>query len=794
MPLKRKAVKSVASPVHTAENGGDSRSGTPSAVKRQRVSRACDHCRSTREKCDGVRPRCAPCVSHRRSCIYSASQKKRGVPTGYLRLLEIALALLFDTFPGSQDSLICLLSQEDGQGRKLLAERRNRVGARLHRRWAQSKVRKEIEVILSDTNSRLERADDMELSSDDDCSVDNSETRIPRRGASTCAPPADDDSRETVPSCGAEWKHHEPLVEGVRGPQLVSAHLWNIRPNSSARRTKLPPNYWRLLDIYFAYTHCWFPILEKQDVLKTSYLYPEEGLELCPTDLSSAGHAEVWSALALASFQNAASSKATKAVATQQSLPSSEEIFETARRLIPPETGPFQVQHARALLLLSLVKMASEEIVAAWILVGFASRIALRLDLGSRPEEEGPHSRAHSALTACFLLDAILSLRLKVPPHIWSRDLGESRRICQDDMDEWQPWVPCEGFGESGQGGLPQSRSPTCCMSVFNQLFELVNILSECSVGRKQPCPDQSHHGLRGNELIQAINTRLTFSSFISSQQPSFPLPLPSSYVLRLVYLWTQSLLRSSAETPLHLALDTLDQYIIQFGACGIPPIFMPFLTIMNEHVAFKMLSDHDKRRWHSFKSAMVAVWTASSHTTGCNGAQSGSSERGNKSCLESQVSPMSLSFESSTEYPATVPPCYCSGPRHLPTMPPQDQVYHSPGSQYALHPHCRPYGPLVVAPVTEHGGTAAGSLDARVLMQTGGIRQPHFHPELPQQYDIQQQRGLASDLALDEDSLLDDLAPFDGVDRINAGPQFMANLGFAPDADLSEILGQEFP
>lgn len=76
-------------------------------------------------------------------------------------------------------------------------------------------------------------------------------------------------------------------------------------PGVAVRRAslKLPVNLWRLFDLYFAYTHCWFPIAEKHDVLKDSYSYPEEGLEMTAEAIDSGSHAELWSILALASFQ-----------------------------------------------------------------------------------------------------------------------------------------------------------------------------------------------------------------------------------------------------------------------------------------------------------------------------------------------------------------------------------------------------------------------------------------------------------------------------------------------------------
>lgn len=84
----------------------------------------------------------------------------------------------------------------------------------------------------------------------------------------------------------------------------IQPTLGRILANFTKKLITLPRNRWRLFDIYFAYTHCWFPICEKHDVLKLSYSYPEHGLLLSASMTSSGDHAELWSILALASLQD----------------------------------------------------------------------------------------------------------------------------------------------------------------------------------------------------------------------------------------------------------------------------------------------------------------------------------------------------------------------------------------------------------------------------------------------------------------------------------------------------------
>ena len=83
-----------------APNGTES---TP--AKRSRVSRACDQCRASREKCDGVKPVCHTCNSQKRACTYDEPPKKRGIQPNYIRTLELTLAWLFQTVPETQKAL-----------------------------------------------------------------------------------------------------------------------------------------------------------------------------------------------------------------------------------------------------------------------------------------------------------------------------------------------------------------------------------------------------------------------------------------------------------------------------------------------------------------------------------------------------------------------------------------------------------------------------------------------------------------------------------------------------------------
>lgn len=426
MPPKRKATD--------IENSNNTQSApqpppapTPTPAKRQRVSRACDQCRAAREKCDGVQPQCHSCVSQSRPCTYEANPKKRGVATGYIRTLELALAWIFDQVSGTEDALNAAIAHENGRVRAIITGNDAGGADRLHKKWRKSRAHKGIDHILSGGTAvpspmQDERSPSLDASHTED-------------EPATVSPNLDDNKAEElsrlIPATPVQQSlssQHGKLLD--KSPDIPSGP----RPVSfPIDRLKLPPNHWRLLDIYFSYTHSWLPILEKQALFQTSYMYTEEGLDVNPDDASSAVHAELWSALALASLQNAACSQSGLGEATNGRL-SPTDIYDVARHLIPSEQGPFQINHARALILLSLVCLSHGDPTGASLLVGSGIRVALSIDPSQQDYER---QRIKPVLMGCFIVETILSVRYNQLPHLREEDVSGMDVIPEDGMDQW---------------------------------------------------------------------------------------------------------------------------------------------------------------------------------------------------------------------------------------------------------------------------------------------------------------------------------------------------------------------
>jgi hypothetical protein len=125
--------------------------GPPLPRKRQRVSQACDQCRSKKERCDGKRPTCSSCFGSNDICTYAANLKKRGLRAGYVRVLEMLLSLMFCKLERSEQLVRSLFSGAGGENQvqPLLAILRDGTASEsLLKAWRDSKVCDDIHRLL----------------------------------------------------------------------------------------------------------------------------------------------------------------------------------------------------------------------------------------------------------------------------------------------------------------------------------------------------------------------------------------------------------------------------------------------------------------------------------------------------------------------------------------------------------------------------------------------------------------------------------------------------------------------
>ncbi|KAL2194129.1 fungal-specific transcription factor domain-containing protein [Corynascus similis CBS 632.67] len=760
----------------------------PAPVKRQRVSRACDQCRAARERCDGKQPHCQSCISQNRPCSYDVSPKKRGVQTGYIRTLELTLGWVLEKVPGSEETLGALLAQDGGHGVPILAGRDPGGADRLQKRWRKSRVHRRIDRILSG-EAAAPSPEQHGLSPSADAS-DTEGNQIRARLESDSAAPDATSVMENAPNLRRRSFGHCP--PSTEQPRQSSSDGMYQHPEAPSGRVRLPSNHWRLLDIYFSYTHSWLPILEKQDLFQASYVYPDEGLAIDPRDKSSAIHAALWAALALASFQDAGSSKPSSGQANPSKLPAGK-IYEIARGLLPLEQESFQIHHAQAFLLLSLVNLGQDKLTGAGLLIGSATRILLASDTAQHGTPDQDSQRARLALMSCFMLDTILSVRYGSPPHLRPQDLAAMSPVSETGPDQWEPWTPCDGFG-LGDTGYCSSRSPAFRLSTFNQLYAIIKILAEEVSMRRQGTMARDSSSTFVPQLQQAINPNLPFSNFVLSPScGAFPVPTP--YMVRATYLWASALIEPHrAATLLPLLQDTLGQYQRLFGRPSTPPILYTCVASLENE-------DYTSRCGKQGQDSLRSLVSAFSFMPFggrllCTSRRS----RPNPASPRTQdpLSPTSPHTfgpgDSLANYQATfMPSLYNNSPIRAHRQPhPTSRDYNSFSGRDMRELYQSHY-PNSTLTISQNSDTRAQRPENDMAAMSGvSAAAASSHGEIPPpSYHLIPHTGLGPNP--DVDALLDDLASIEYTDAADADPQFMANLGFAPGCDITEILTRGF-
>ena len=781
MPPKRKTAE-IETPSNKSDNAaldrpeGPTLVAQPAPAKRQRVSRACDQCRAAREKCDGIQPECFPCVSQRRPCTYEVNPRKRGVQTGYIRTLELALGWVFEKVPGSEDTLSALLAHEGGQGQTILAGKDPRGADRLHKRWRRSRVHQGIECILSGGSVPSPDQDGRSLSGDaSDAEGDEA--------AGRSSPPlveagADITTQESPNPRSASIGHAPPPggLSDVERQREISQPISRSSPPSSGR-LKLPPNHWRLLDIYFSYTHSWLPILEKQEIFQASYLYPEEGLVVDPVEASCGVHAELWAALALASLQDAASLKLSSSNDADPIGPCPTEVYGIARGLLPSENGPFQVHHARALLLLSLVNLGRDKLTGAWLLAGSAIRILLDANTAQSCRQDRERQRMTLALMSCFMADTILSARCNKPPHLRAEDISDLPPVPEDGLDQWEPWAPCDGFGDC-HGGSRSSRSPAFCMSTFNQLYAILRVVaSEMSARRRGSSPRERVEAFN-SQLQGAINLNSPFGSFITSPICGSA-SVPTAYIARTTYLWASALADPLCDGFLPLLSDTLGQYQKLFGRCAMPPFITSCIASITSQEHLLGRGEQQKERLRSLVTVSSPRWD---ETRRPSRVPSSHPNPLLQPLGMASATQFSTQGNSTMAYPTPLMPSLYSNP--TPTQHTQPHHINRGYGSFEAPGLATPYQRPFTNPSTALPQETAISMSMHMGSGMASTSHNRAHHLLPP-------AGFGA--TPDYEALLDDLASIECTDTVDVDPQFMANLGFAPGCDIAEIFTRDF-
>lgn len=498
------------------------------AAPRKRVSQACNRCRSRKDKCNGAKPQCSTCAALNKECSYDQNVKKRGLPEGYVRGLEKLWGLGFSQITELEPRMLKLLEVgPDGKGFQALASLWNddQTQTPLPEIWRKSQVSRELERLLPIFDRGEERVGkrrrlDGEFRQEDDAEggrQPSEQAQVVHNGppagdASSNAaglfapqtdgskvPAGDFSSQAAIPVSQAESSidNDDPATSELN-------RLFGISQNGGGETTAsdepvsatstLPSRAWLLLDIWFSYTHCWFPIIEKHDLLKVCYQYARKGLFVSSSSAGSGDYAALLAVLAYADYQSRALERSLLQPIGDSAADiswSSEKMYSRAKMLIPDEDEICELGHVQALLILALLRLGQNQPRIAWLLVGKAIRIAIDRGLNLPAEEvlgtaQSVHkSRNNHTFLGCFFLETMVAAKLERRPFLRKEDLG-NMKLAEEGLEQWDPWVDCLDLRSryTGRQSFPNGstmgpREPSSILSTFNGLVGVSKILND---------------------------------------------------------------------------------------------------------------------------------------------------------------------------------------------------------------------------------------------------------------------------------------------------------------------------
>ncbi|KAF4120850.1 Fungal Zn(2)-Cys(6) binuclear cluster domain [Geosmithia morbida] len=547
--------------------------------KRQRVSLACDHCRAVRGRCDGRRPSCGACLAQHRDCSYTSSRRRRGTPTGYLRAIESSLAYLVQQSPNNAKLLECLLKN----GTDIFASHPNPAADHLHKQWTNSRFRKDMWCLLVD-GYRSEHDTDGSVMDDESTSIrgtsigrtsigSNDVLRIIPGPRSTLPPELPDSTRTSVATSSSS----------AMSQQQPNAHL--------------PTNWEHLVDVYFAYTHCWLPILDRETVMDAALSFPANGISTSQMANVPSMYAELWAVLALASFQD--SDPMSNHDPTGPPNPCPHTIYSAARNMMPSEEKRFELPHLRALLLHSLVLMGQGSGLAAWMLIGTAVRLALHLretgDLYTYGGQSSPSPAGHLAFAASLALNTLASAYLGQPTFL--------------SVDTEQLTASINAMGNSSQdevwasatGDVPPAQVNP--IKTFRQLYKMTQILSAHRANSSSAKPTTAQ------ALIDCLDPEFSFcnSVILGRTTPT----IPSAFVLHACFLTVLTQCEPGRRSSLLSSLrEVIESCVSTFGPRGVPPVVVCLAGTALRSRHANRIEVGERSKWERVAGHLRMVWT----------------------------------------------------------------------------------------------------------------------------------------------------------------------------------------
>ncbi|KAJ5767416.1 uncharacterized protein N7511_005032 [Penicillium nucicola] len=469
-------------------------------------------------------------------CLYESHIRRRGLPEGYVRGMELLASLAIRHVDNFEELLLSRLLRENKEQRFVWHSHFDE----LLDVWKKSKLSTELERLLpylpSPKSLALKRK--FEENQDEESLRRHSArllTSTPRRTTSI-------DDHLSIDDGSFQGHLDIPqlneLLEGDGVPdQLLRETNTALRPgqlsNSISKGIQLPAQWSSFLKFYFFQTHCWLPIVDKPEVMRSSYQFINKNPI---TEPKCGSLALLWAIVALSSSRLLKLGTSTELLGTETV---SEDLvlsyYSKARGLIPCEEELFDLDHVQALLLLSLIKIDQSSWSAARILIGKAAQIAMDLKpmlqtSGSDPQIMARYGRTY---LGCFVLDTLVSSHLAQLPHLQQPDSFQICEIEEHGLDEWDIWS--NPFDTAPV--LHDRCLPLFTFSTFNRLVSICKIIHMTLLASIYGPKFSANESLADLEKKNSKHPWVTMFKDPGRENSPETKMLPHHYHLRIFYL-----------------------------------------------------------------------------------------------------------------------------------------------------------------------------------------------------------------------------------------------------------------
>jgi hypothetical protein len=268
------------------------------------------------------------------------------------------------------------------------------------------------------------------------------------------------------------------------------------RVGSESERTTLQPTEisstqaTRLLQHYMKNTNTWLPMIDQADSMRLIYRH-SNGHSL------ESGEQALLKAILLYSAIQSSADKAPNSDSQLDLVSLQDQAHELLQGSQGVTQNPGNIGHVKAMTVLTLVSIGRGYWQEAWTMIGNAIRLAtfLKLHLPGATSTESVASRGPHTILACFVLETLLSLHLRLPSHLRPETIASIKPIDCSGIDEWEQWAGASRVSAN----IAPYQGPSFSASTFNSLVEVAKLLQSamCLAESQDSSSQQLRHLLK---------------------------------------------------------------------------------------------------------------------------------------------------------------------------------------------------------------------------------------------------------------------------------------------------------